>query len=137
MMLLIWLLVLYYCCCVCCRGVVRFFIPVHVLAMVLACTYSINYRFCGLLLLYGTYALLLLRLIFRSCGRCLLLLLLSMIFLLLKLLFLLLLLLILRLLLRLLMLVAVLRIRDPGSGAFFDPWIRDPGWVESQPPDLG
>ncbi len=19
---------------------------------------------------------------------------------------------------------------DPGSGAFFDPWIRDPGWVK-------
>ncbi len=28
-------------------------------------------------------------------------------------------------------------IRDPGSGAFFDPWIRDPGWVESQHPDPG
>jgi hypothetical protein len=28
---------------------------------------------------------------------------------------------------------------DPGSGirCLFDPWIRDPGWVESQHPDPG
>jgi len=26
---------------------------------------------------------------------------------------------------------------DPGSGAFLTPWIRDPGWVESQHPDPG
>ncbi len=28
---------------------------------------------------------------------------------------------------------------DPGSGigCLFDPWIRDPGWVESQHPDRG
>jgi hypothetical protein len=26
---------------------------------------------------------------------------------------------------------------DPGSGAFFDPWIRDPEWVESQHSDPG
>ncbi len=24
-----------------------------------------------------------------------------------------------------------------GSGAFFDPWIRDPGWVKNQDPDTG
>jgi hypothetical protein len=29
------------------------------------------------------------------------------------------------------------RIRDPGSGAYFDPWIRDPGWVKNQDPDPG
>ncbi len=29
--------------------------------------------------------------------------------------------------------------QDPGSGirCLFDPWIRDPGWVESQHPDPG
>jgi hypothetical protein len=26
---------------------------------------------------------------------------------------------------------------DPGSGAFFNPWIREPGWVKSQDPDRG
>jgi hypothetical protein len=26
---------------------------------------------------------------------------------------------------------------DPGCGAFLAPWIRDPGWVESQHPDSG
>ncbi len=26
---------------------------------------------------------------------------------------------------------------DPESGAFFDPWIRDPGWVKNQDPDPG
>jgi hypothetical protein len=26
---------------------------------------------------------------------------------------------------------------DPGSGAFFDPWIRDLGWVKNQDPDPG
>ncbi len=26
---------------------------------------------------------------------------------------------------------------DPGSGTFFDPWIRDPGWVKSKDPDPG
>jgi hypothetical protein len=32
-----------------------------------------------------------------------------------------------------------IRIRDLGSGirCLFDPWIRDPGWVKSQDPDLG
>jgi len=30
-------------------------------------------------------------------------------------------------------------VADPGSGTrcLFDPWIRDPGWVESQHPDPG
>ncbi len=28
-------------------------------------------------------------------------------------------------------------VADPGSGAFFYPWILDPGWVESQHPDPG
>jgi hypothetical protein len=28
--------------------------------------------------------------------------------------------------------VSVLRIRDPGSGAFLTPWIRDPGWVKTR-----
>jgi hypothetical protein len=28
-------------------------------------------------------------------------------------------------------------VSDPGSGAFFDPWILDPGWVKSQDPDPG
>ncbi len=30
-------------------------------------------------------------------------------------------------------------VADPGSGIWclFDPWIRDPGWVESQHPDPG
>ncbi len=26
---------------------------------------------------------------------------------------------------------------DPGSGAFFNPWIQDPGWVKSKDPDPG
>ncbi len=26
---------------------------------------------------------------------------------------------------------------DPGSGAFFDPWIRDTGWVRNQDPVPG
>ncbi len=26
---------------------------------------------------------------------------------------------------------------DPGIRCLFDPWIRDPGWVESQHPDPG
>ncbi len=26
---------------------------------------------------------------------------------------------------------------DPGSGASFTPWIRDPGWVKNQDPDPG
>ncbi len=26
---------------------------------------------------------------------------------------------------------------DPGSGAFFYPWTRDPGWVKNQDPDPG
>ncbi len=25
---------------------------------------------------------------------------------------------------------------DPGSGAFFDPWIRDPEWVKNPDPGL-
>ncbi len=28
-------------------------------------------------------------------------------------------------------------VADPVSGAFFDPWIRDPGWVKKQDPDPG
>jgi hypothetical protein len=26
---------------------------------------------------------------------------------------------------------------DPGSGAFFDAWVRDPGWVKNQDPGPG
>jgi hypothetical protein len=33
---------------------------------------------------------------------------------------------------------AVLRVLDPGSGAFLTSWIRDPpGWVRNQDPDPG
>jgi hypothetical protein len=30
-----------------------------------------------------------------------------------------------------------IRIRGPGSGAFFGPGIQDPGWVKYQDPDPG